>query len=126
VTTTRRISAVVIWLALLATACGSDDAETPAAIEVADPAVVRTIEAQPDAIACTQVNDQQTWGRVTRRASTAIADREQIPGLNRLRASQSLYFAMTEVCKGRPASFKPSDDAIAGVRSGTFRVQPPR
>jgi hypothetical protein len=29
---------------------------------------------------------------------------------------------MTEVCKGRPASFKPSRDAVAGVLAGTYRV----
>jgi hypothetical protein len=120
----RGISAVFVALALIATACGSDDDQAPATVEVADPAVVRMIDAQPDAVACAHVNDQRTWGAMTRRATVAIADREQIPELIRLRASQSLYFAMTEVCKGRPASFKPARDAIAGVRSGTYRVQP--
>jgi hypothetical protein len=122
VTATRTISAALAALALLATACGSDDEVTRLAVKGPDQATVRAIEAQPDAITCTQVNDQQTWGRVTRRATVAIADREQIPELNRLRASQSLYFAMTEVCKGRPASFKPSRDAVAGVLAGTYRV----
>ena len=57
---------------------------------------------------------------MTRRAQYALADDADIPGLNRLRASQSIYFAITEVCKGKPASYKPARPAIAGVRSGEF------
>ena len=37
----------------------------------------------------------------------ALADDAQIPGLNRLRESQSIFFAITEVCKGKPGSYKP-------------------
>jgi hypothetical protein len=58
----------------------------------------------PYALACGHVRDQQKWADVTRRATVAIADREQIRGLNRLQATQSLFFAMTELCKGRPPS----------------------
>lgn len=122
-TTTRAISAPLAALALLAAACGSDEKTTPAAATGADQTIARTIEAQPDAITCAQIADQQTWAAVTRRATVAIADREQIPGLNRIRSSQSLYFAMTELCKGRPPSFKPSRKAISGVRSGTYRAR---
>jgi hypothetical protein len=122
-TTDRVVPAAVAALALLAVGCGSDEEGAPAAANGADQALVRTIEAQPDAITCEQVNNQQTWGGVTRRATVELAERGQIPGLNRLRASQSVYYAMTEVCKGRPASFKPTREAIDGVRSGTYRVQ---
>ena len=44
----------------------------------------------------------------------------RIPGLDRLRASQSIFFAITEVCKGKPGSYKPARPAISGVRSGEF------
>ena len=50
----------------------------------------------------------------------ALADDAKIPGLNRLRASQSIYFAITELCKGKPGSYKPARPAIAGVRSGEY------
>ena len=50
----------------------------------------------------------------------ALADDAQIPGLNRLRESQSIFFAITEVCKGKAGSYKPARPAIAGVRSGEF------
>ena len=40
--------------------------------------------------------------------------------LNRLRASQSIFFAITELCKGKPASYRPARPAISGVRSGEF------
>jgi hypothetical protein len=53
----------------------------------------------------------------------ALADDAKIRGLNRLQASQSIYFAITELCKAKPGSFRPAKDAIAGVRSGEFRAQ---
>jgi hypothetical protein len=53
----------------------------------------------------------------------ALADDAKIRGLNRLQASQSIYYAITELCKSKPGSYQPAEDAIAGVRSGEFRAQ---
>ena len=57
---------------------------------------------------------------MTRTAQYALADDARIPGMSRLRASQSIYFAMTEICKDEPGSYKPARPAIAGVRNGEF------
>ena len=54
------------------------------------------------------VRDQQKWADVTRRATVAIAGRERTPRLTGLQETQSIFYAMTEVCKGQPASFEPS------------------
>jgi hypothetical protein len=67
------------------------------------------------------VRNQQQWAHVTRRATVALADREQIPGLNRLQATQSV-FAMTELCKQRPASYQPAQAAVEAVRAGKYRA----
>jgi hypothetical protein len=71
------------------------------------------------------VRDQQKWAHVTRQATFAIADRERFRNLNRLLVSQSVYYALTEVCKQKPVTFEPAHAAAQGVRDGTFRVQRP-
>ena len=40
--------------------------------------------------------------------------------MSRLRASQSIYFAITEICRDKPGSYRPARPAIAGVRDGEF------
>ena len=53
----------------------------------------------------------------------ALADDAKIRGLNQLQASQSIYFAITELCKAKPDSYRPAKDAIAAVRSGELRAE---
>jgi hypothetical protein len=108
--------------AVLLAACGSDDEvprNKPKAPQLASAAA---IDSDPYQIACGHVRDQQKWADVTRRATVAIADRERTAGLNRLQATQSLYFAMTEICKGRPASHEPAHAAVQAVRQGKYRA----
>jgi hypothetical protein len=111
---------LAVSAALLA-ACGED--ETSAGTERRAPklASVRTLDNDPYAIACGHVRNQH-WADVTRRATVALADRERIPGLNRLQATQSLFYAMTELCKGRPASYQPAGAAVRAVRQGKYRA----
>jgi len=40
------------------------------------------------------------------------------------RVGRSIYWALTEVCTGRDASFNPGRDAVQGVRQGRYLVQP--
>ena len=111
--------------AALIGACGGEDTEVHAQPPAPKLAPAGAIEADPYAITCGHVRDQQRWAHVTRQATFAIADREQFRNLNRLRASQSLYYAMTEVCKQQPVTFEPAKAAADGVRDGTFRVRMP-
>lgn len=39
-----------------------------------------------------------------------------------LASAQSLFFAMTELCKGRPASYEPAKAAVRAVRQGKYRA----
>jgi hypothetical protein len=57
---------------------------------------------------------------MTRIVQYALADDANIARLNRLRASQSIFYAITELCKGQPGSYKPARPAIEGVRSGEY------
>lgn len=120
----RSLTALGAAAVLLFAACGEDDAEAPAE-RAAKLAPASAIEADPYAITCGHVRDQLEWADVTRQATVAIADRERFKELNRLRASQSVYYALTEVCKRQPATYEPAHVAADGVRDGTYRVQTP-
>jgi hypothetical protein len=118
--TAASVAAAFVVSGTLVAACGNDD-PAPATTAKASPlASAATIERDPYAIACGHVRDQLEWGEVTRRATVAIADREPVRGLNRLRMTQSLFYAMTEICKGQPASHEPARAAVRGVESGRF------
>src|SRR4051794_13126274 len=117
--------AALVAAAVLIGACGGEDTEAPAQAPAPKLASAGAIEAHPYAITCGHVRDQQQWAHVTRQASFAIVDRERFRNLNRLLASQSLYYAMTEVCKQKPVTFEPAHAAADGVRDGTYRVQRP-
>ena len=120
-----RTAVIMTWLALcaaFATACGEDPAEERAA----GPPPVTMAERQaqldqdPYELRCADLADKVASAGMTRRVQYALADDARIPGLNRLRASQSIFFAITEVCKGKPGSYKPARPAISGVRNGEF------
>jgi len=117
--------AALVASAVLMAACGGEDTEAPAQAPTPELASAGAIEADPYAITCGHVRDQQQWAHVTRQATFAIADRERFQNLSRLLASQSLYYAMTEVCEQKPVTFEPAGAAVDGVRDGTYRVQRP-
>jgi hypothetical protein len=115
------LGAVLVCAALLV-ACGGTDEEPQAERKVPKLASASVIDGDPYAIACGHVRDQQKWADVTRRATVAIGNRDRIPGLNSLQATQSVFYAMTELCEGRPASFEPAKPAVRAVRTGKYRA----
>jgi uncharacterized lipoprotein YajG len=117
-----RAGAALAAAAVLLAACGGDDEEPTKEPEAPPLASAAVIDGDPYAIACGHVRDQQKWDDVTRRATVAIADRERIAQLNRLQATQSLFLAMTELCKGSPASQEPAHAAVEAVRQGKYRA----
>ena len=119
--TSGGLGAALAVSAVLLAACGGDD-EEPRKPKTPQLASAGVIERDPYAIACGHVQGQQKWADVTRRATVAIADRERIARLNRLQATQSLFLAMTELCKGRPASHEPARTAVQAVRQGKYRA----
>jgi hypothetical protein len=120
--TYRRVGAALTVSAMLLVACGGDD-ENPQAAQKAPKLVsAQAIDSDPYAISCGHVQDQQNWADATRRATVALSDRERISGLNQLQATQSLFYAMTELCKGRPPSYEPAKAAVQAVRQGEYRA----
>ena len=108
--------------AAIATGCGEDASQERTAKEPSVTLAERQaqVEQDPYELRCGDLADKVASAGMTRRVQYALADDAEIPGLNRLRASQSIFFAITEVCKGEPGSYKPARPAIAGVRSGEF------
>jgi hypothetical protein len=116
------LGAALAVAATLIGACGGDDETARKAHKAPQLASAHVIDSHPYAIACGHVRDQQNWADTTRRATVAIADRERFARLNRLQATQSLLFAMTELCKGTPASDQPARAAVEAVRHGKYRA----
>jgi hypothetical protein len=119
---TAGIAGLVVACAATLAACGGGDDAARAEPEVPKLASAAAIERDPYALACGHVRAQQKWADETRRATVAIGSRERIRGLNQLQATQSLFYAMTEICKGRPASFEPAESAVRAVRAGKYRA----
>jgi hypothetical protein len=116
----------LIACAAIAAGCGDDDASTESKSE-AKPVDLAARHAQlernPYDLRCADIRDKVASARITRVVQNSLATDAKIPGLNQLQSSQSIYFAITELCKAKPDSYRPAKDAIAAVRSGEFRVQ---
>jgi hypothetical protein len=115
----------LIACAAIAAGCGDDDTSTKSKDE-AKPvdlaARAAQLEKNPYDLSCADLRDKLAAARITRPVQYALADDAKIRGLNRLQASQSIYYAITELCKSKPDSYRPAKDAIAAVRSGELRA----
>jgi len=121
---TPTILAGLVLCAAVATGCGEAAREEPVA-KAKEPTVTLAerqaqLDQDPYDLRCADLADKVASASMTRRVQYALADDAEIPGLNRLRASQSIFFAITEVCKGKPGSYRPARPAISAVRSGEF------
>jgi hypothetical protein len=122
--TTRHAITALLACAAIAAGCGDDDdpEPEPAKQKVTLAQRQAQIEKNPYELRCGDLADPVASARMSRIAQYALADDAQIRGLNRLQASQSIYYAITELCKARDGSYQPATDAIAGVRSGKYRA----
>jgi hypothetical protein len=106
--------------------CGDDDKggsrkRDPKPVDIA--ARSAQLEKDPYDLRCADIRDKVASADMTRMVQYALADEAKIRGLNRLQASQSIFYAITELCKSQPGSYRPAKEAIAGVRSGEFRAE---
>jgi hypothetical protein len=123
----RRLTLIGLMACVaVAAGCGDDDtgaSSTREAKPVDIAARSAQLERNPYDLRCADIRDKIASARMTRIVQYALADDAKIRGLNRLQASQSIYYAITELCKSKPGSYRPAKDAIAGVRSGEFRAE---
>jgi hypothetical protein len=126
----RSRSLLLIGLALAAAGCGGDDEDGQRPERVAgtpEPAHVRAVDRNPYEITCRDLARQTLHpesAKLVIRAEFALA---QVPALEDVvaretlnRTGRSVYYGLTQVCKGRPPSFKPAKLAIAGVLEGKY------
>ena len=104
-----------------ASGCGGDSTAEPAAKSQAPAAKAETSK-DPYALTCGDLADPLAAGDVSRQATVKLARKADIRGLSLLRASQSIFFAMTELCKENDAGYAPAADAVAAVERGEYRA----
>jgi hypothetical protein len=80
------------------------------------------LEKDPHAVRCSDIRDERST-RNTRMVQHALAADVKVSGMGELAVSQSIYYALTEICKSKPDSFEPAKDAIAGVKSGKYSAE---
>jgi hypothetical protein len=111
--------------AAIVAGCGDDDTGAQNTREAKSVSLAERhaqLEKDPYDLRCADIRDKVASARITRVVQYALADDAKIRGLNRLQASQSIYYAITELCKSKPGSYRPAKDAIAAVRSGELRA----
>ena len=118
----------LIALSGVAAGCGEDEAE-PSVSGSPDPNHAKEVERNPYAVTCGDLARQTRHpdsARLVIHAEFALAQvpalRKQVAKLTLNRAGRSVYYGLTEVCKGRDASFKPARLAVEGVRQGKYRA----
>jgi hypothetical protein len=127
----RRI-VVALALAVLAAGCGEQEQAADSRVAgTPDPAHAREVDRNPYALTCGDIARQPEHTesqKLVIRAEFALAQepvlRKRVRAMTLNRAGRSVYWAMTELCKGRDASFTPGKDAVEAVRQGKYLVQP--
>ena len=119
---------LLLGVAVMVAGCGEDDRRVSG---TPDPAHAREVARSPYALTCGDLLRQPQHPesqRLVIRAEFALA---QEPVLSRRvekmtlnRVGRSVYWALTEMCKGREPSFKPARLAVEAVRRGEYLVQP--
>lgn len=112
--------------AALAAGCG--DEEERVAGGVPDPEHAREVARNPYALTCDDLRRQ--WHaegtRLVIRVQAALtrerALRRRVAEQGFQRVNQTIYFALTEICKGRDPSFRPARLAAEAVRRGEYRA----
>ena len=123
----RPLGLLLAAAAVVAVGCGEQEERRVAGTP--DPGHAREVERNPFALTCGDLARQPEHPesqRLVIRAEFALA---RVPALERRvaeltenRAGRSVYYAMTEICKGRDATFRPARPAVEAVRGGDYLV----
>ncbi len=110
----------------MAVGCGEQERKVHGTPE---PEHAREVARNPYALTCGDLARQPQHpdaARLVIRAEFALARepvlREQVAKQTLNRAGRSVYYALTEICKGRDQSFQPAGLAVEAVRRGKYRA----
>ena len=91
----------------------------------------REVERNPYALTCEDLARQpenSVAQRMVIHAEFALAEapalRRRMSEMTANRTGRSVYWALTEICKGRDPAFRPARAAVEAVRHGRYLVQP--
>jgi hypothetical protein len=125
----RVAAAAVVVFALLA-GCGEEQRPAPSP-EDAVAEHQAQVARDPYALNCGDLARQPQRSanqRLVINAEFALAEapvlRERVEEMTGNRVGRSIYWALTEICKGRDDSYEPARDAVEAVRQGKYLVQP--
>ena len=124
------IVCLVVGAGLLS-ACGGDDddaAPTPQRVSgTPDPAHARAVARDPYKVTCRDLSRQTLHPESAKLVIQAEFDlakdpllREQVAKETRNRIGRSVYYALTELCKGAKPSYEPGRDAVEAVSQGKY------
>jgi hypothetical protein len=110
--------------------CGGDDeSDQRRARGEPDPEHVREVARNPYRVTCADLAAQPRSPEASRLVIQAEFALAQVPKLRGVvaketlnRTGRSVYYGLTEECKGRRPSFEPAELAVAGVLSGKYRA----
>ena len=113
-------------LVALAAACGDDDDERPVP-GTPDPTHAQEVARDPYALTCNDLARQPLHPESQKLVIRAEFSLARAPSLRKIRAKETLnrtgrsvYYALTEICKGRNPSFEPARLAVNAVRQGKY------
>jgi hypothetical protein len=119
---------VLLGLAALAAGCGSED-EPDRESGLPPPGHAREVARDPYALTCGDLRRQPKTSTASRLVINAEFALAQVPELRQVarketlnRTGRSVYYALTEICKGRPPGFEPARLAVEAVREGKYRA----
>jgi hypothetical protein len=120
----KRFATLGALAALALGACGDDEdgAATPAAQEPKPAVEPKDVPTDPYALTCGHIADPAASAKASRRASFTLADESGIDDRSRLQVAESMWFAMTELCKKEGDGYKPAKDALAAVKAGKYEA----
>jgi hypothetical protein len=124
----RPVCVAIAALALTA-GCGGDGGGERRIPGTPDPEHAREVARDPYALTCADIARQPLHSESQHLVIDAEFALARVPELRALRrrltlnrVGRSVYYGLTEECKGRRPSFEPARRAVAGVRSGRYRA----
>ena len=128
----RRLTIPVLAAFFALAACGEDvpnEVTQRIARGEPDPEHVHEVARNPYLVTCADLAAQPRSPEASRLVIQAEFALAQVPELREVtaketlnRTGRSVYYGLTEECKGRRPSFEPAKTAVAGVLSGKYRA----
>jgi hypothetical protein len=129
VTRALRLAAGLAAVCAVASGCGGEEPQR--VVGAPDPQHARAVAGDPFALTCGDIAHQHQHPdgeKLVIGVEFALAREpalhKRVERMTENRVGRSVYWALTETCKGRPASFEPGRLAVEAVQQGKYLVQP--